>query len=178
MADLQPRAVSQRLEAALRAIPVVVLTGPRQVGKSSLVRSSMVLRDHLLLDLDDPALRIDAERDPAAFVRRSPLVAIDEVQRAPELLLAVKMAVDEERQATRGRFVLTGSANLLAMRQLADSLAGRATYLVMSPMTRRELLGLGSPGIWARFWDTALRGRARGPAPARGGEVDCAPPFR
>ena len=154
MQPLLPRAASRRLDALLRAMPVVVVTGPRQVGKSSLVRDTPALADHQLIDLDDTQMRIAAERDPEDLVRRWPKVVIDEVQRVPELLLAVKAAADEERHATKGRFVLTGSANLLAMHQVADSLAGRAGYLPMAPMTRGELLGFGTTGRWHELWRT------------------------
>ena len=68
------------------------------------------------------------------------------MQRAPQLLLAAKRAVDRQRRA--GQFLLTGSANLLLMHQVSETLAGRATYLTLWPMTRREQLGLGRAGIW------------------------------
>lgn len=153
---LLPRAASRRLDAVLRAMPVAVVTGPRQVGKSSLVRDTPSLAGHRLIDLDDTQTRIAAERDPEDLVRRWPRVVIDEVQRVPGLLLSVKAAVDAERHATKGRFVLTGSANLLAMHQVADSLAGRAGYLRMGPMTRGELLGFGTAGRWSDLWDTTF----------------------
>jgi predicted AAA+ superfamily ATPase len=154
MQPLVPRAAARRLATLLRAMPVVVVTGPRQVGKSSLVRDTPSLAGHQLIDLDDMSTRSAAERDPEDLVRRWPRIIIDEVQRVPDLLLAVKAAADAERHATKGRFVLTGSANLLAMHQVADSLAGRAGYLEMAPMTRAELLGFGTTGTWSDFWDT------------------------
>ena len=73
-------------------------------------------------------------------------VTLDEVQREPDLLRAVKRAIDRDR--TPGRFLLTGSANLLLMRQVSESLAGRASYLTLWPMTRREQRGLGRCGRW------------------------------
>jgi hypothetical protein len=78
-------------------------------------------------------------------------MVLDEVQRAPDLLLAVKRAVDRDRQP--GRFVLTGSANLLLMRSVSESLAGRAAYLTLWPMTRRERLGQGRAGLWSELLD-------------------------
>jgi predicted AAA+ superfamily ATPase len=154
MADLLPRAAAVELDALLRVFPVTVVTGPRQTGKSTLVRATPSLADYALFDLDDPLVRSAAVRDPQAFVRRHPRMIVYEVQRVPELLLAAKREVDEEFQRTRGRFVLTGSANLLIMRQVADTLAGRAGYLALQPMTRRELLGFGQTGGWSRFFDT------------------------
>ena len=73
-------------------------------------------------------------------------MTLDEVQREPDLLHAVKRAIDQQRQP--GKFLITGSANLLLMRQVSESLAGRASYLTLWPMTRREQLGLGRGGIW------------------------------
>jgi len=94
-------------------------------------------------DLDVLEQAIDAPDD---LVARAERLTLDEVQRAPQLLLAVKRAVDRQRRA--GWFLLTGSANLLLMHQVSETLAGRATYLTLWPMTRREQLGLGRAGIW------------------------------
>ena len=87
-----------------------------------------------------------ARRDPEALVGGSQPVTIDEVQREPDLLHAVKLAIDRQRQP--GQFLLTGSANLLLMRQVSESLAGRASYMTLWPMTRREQQGLGRGGLW------------------------------
>lgn len=154
MSDLLPRAAAAELAGLLNTFPVAIVTGARQAGKSSLVRATPSLKDYALFSLDDPLVRANILKDLRMFVRQHPRMIIDEVQRIPDLLLAVKMEVDEEFQRTRGRFVLTGSANLLMMRQVADSLAGRAGYLALQPMTRRELLGFGSTGLWSRFFDT------------------------
>ena len=87
-----------------------------------------------------------ARRDPEVLVGGRGAVTLDEVQREPDLLRAVKRAIDRDR--TPGRFLLTGSANLLLMRQVSESLAGRASYLTLWPMTRREQQGLGQCGRW------------------------------
>ena len=92
-----------------------------------------------------------ARRDPEALLGGSQPVTLDEVQREPQLLHAVKRAIDRQRQP--GKFLLTGSANLLLMRQVSESLAGRASYLTLWPMTRREQLGLGRGGIWDELLD-------------------------
>lgn len=117
------------------------------------MRATPDLASYPVFNLDDPLVRAEALKDLRAFVTQAPRIVIDEVQRIPDLMLVIKMVVDEELQRTRGRFVLTGSANLLMMRQVADSLAGRAAYLALQPMTRRELLGFGSTGTWSRFFD-------------------------
>ena len=80
-------------------------------------------------------------------------MAIDEIQRVPELMIAVKAAVDREQQETPGRFILTGSANLLLMKQVSESLAGRAAYVTLEPMTRRELRGEAATASWNHFFD-------------------------
>jgi predicted AAA+ superfamily ATPase len=132
-------------------MPVVVVTGARQAGKTTLVREVARDSDRLYLTLDDLDVLEQAERSPGDLVGRSDRVTIDEVQRAPQLLHSVKQAVDKNR--ARGRFLLTGSANLLLMRRVAESLAGRATYLTLWPLTRREQLGMGSAGIWSDLLD-------------------------
>lgn len=129
-------------------MPAVVVTGARQTGKSTLARD-LVGSDRRWLTLDDLDLLEEVTQDPAIVTRGEAPVTIDEVQRAPDLLPAVKRAIDEDRR--NGRFLLTGSANLLMMEGVSESLAGRATYLVLRPMTVREQRGLGSCGIWERL---------------------------
>ena len=143
-----PRVASGLLERALAASPVVVLMGARQTGKSTLAQSEPFLENRLYLTLDDLEVRERARMAAGDLVRSAPRLILDEVQREPDLLLAVKRAVDENRPRRNGRFILTGSANLLLMHRVSESLAGRATYVNLWPLTRRERLGLGVPGIW------------------------------
>ena len=131
--------------------PVVILMGARQTGKSTLVRSEPFLEDRPYVTLDDLSARERATTLPEDFVRSAPSMVIDEVQRVPELLLAVKSAVDEERTRKTGRFVLTGSANLLLMRRVSETLAGRASYVNLWPLTRRERLGFARTGLWGEL---------------------------
>lgn len=140
------------LETALRSFPVVVVTGSRQTGKSTLVRSLGEAEPRPYLTLDNLEVLERARQQPDALVRNSGRMTLDEVQRSPDLLLAVKRAVDEERAP--GRFLLTGSANLLLMQKISETLAGRAAYLTLWPLTRREQLGLGQAGAWARLFAT------------------------
>lgn len=107
-----PRALAQVLEPALRSFPVVVVTGSRQTGKSTMVRALEEPRPRLYLTLDSLETLERARRQPDALVRNAERMTVDEVQRSPDLLLAVKRAVDERR--VPGRFLLTGSANLAA----------------------------------------------------------------
>ncbi len=146
-----PRAAASAVRAALRAAPVVVVLGARQTGKTTLVRSLPQLATRTYLTLDDFDLRTQASTDPEAVVARAPTMVIDEVQRARDLLIAVKRSVDRDRPRRPGRFVLTGSANLLMMRRIGETLAGRASYVTLWPFTRRERLGLGHTGIWSEL---------------------------
>jgi predicted AAA+ superfamily ATPase len=141
-----PRHAVDALEQDIRVMPVVIVTGARQTGKSTLVRRLLGGMERLYLTLDDLDVLEQAGDAPDALVSRAARLTLDAVQRAPDVLLSVKRAVDHERRA--GRFLLTGSANLLLMRRVSDTLAGRASYLTLWPMTRREQLGLGRCGLW------------------------------
>ena len=128
---------------------MAVLTGARQTGKSTLARMDPVGTDRSYFTLDDFSVLEQAQRAPEALAGRGVKITLDEVQRVPHLLIAVKRLVDEDR--TAGRFLLTGSANLLLMKEVGETLAGRASYLTLRPMTRREQNGLGRPGPWTEL---------------------------
>lgn len=140
-----PRLIQDSLEECLSVMPAVVVTGARQTGKSTLA-SELTSGRRVFLSLDDLDLLDRARRDPESLLRGSQPVTLDEVQREPRLLSAVKREIDRRRRP--GRFLLTGSANLLLMRKVSESLAGRAGYLTLHPMTVRERRGLGRAGIW------------------------------
>lgn len=133
------RDISGQVAAALKALPVVVLTGPRQVGKTTLLQEDARFKGRRYASLDDLTVWNRARNDPDALLAGDDDLIIDEAQRAPELFPAIKRAVDRNRR--NGRFLLSGSANLLLMKSISESLAGRAVYLNMGPMTRRELKG-------------------------------------
>jgi uncharacterized protein len=160
--DPVPRLLQRPLAAALDVMPAVVVTGARQTGKSTLVNELTPGR-RLYLTLDDLDVAEQAAVAPDDLVARAATLTLDEVQRDPRVLRAVKRAIDRRR--IRGQFLLTGSANLLLMRTVSESLAGRATYLTLWPMTRREQLGMGRAGIWDELlaapddeWDEVVRG--------------------
>jgi predicted AAA+ superfamily ATPase len=140
-----PRFAAGALAARLRVMPAVVVTGARQTGKSTLSVEFTPgrRRYHSLDDLDVQDL---ARRDPAALLDGEQPVTLDEIQREPALLSAVKRAIDKKRAP--GRFLLTGSANLAMVSGVSESLAGRASYLTLWPMTRREQKGEGRCGLW------------------------------
>lgn len=147
-----PRLAASSLEDRLRVMPAVVLTGARQTGKSTLAQQLTPGSRRRFLSLDDLDAADAARRDPEALLGGVQPVTLDEVQRVPDLLHAVKRAIDRERQP--GRFLLTGSANLLLMHRVSESLAGRASYVTLWPMTQREQRGLGRGGVWEELLET------------------------
>src|SRR3990172_5046277 len=145
MTPTYPRGVAPALAERLRAMPAVVLTGARQTGKSTLAQE-LAPGPRRYLSLDELDVLDAAQHDPEAIVGGPGPVTLDEIQREPELLRAVKRAIDRQRKP--GRFLLRGSANLLLAHRVSESLAGRASYLTLWPMTRREQSGLGRCGLW------------------------------
>ncbi len=135
---LYPRLIRPRIVAALSDTPVVLLAGPRQAGKTTLVRQ-LAGPERRYLTLDDEMTLLVAREDPVGLVRGLDRAVIDEVQRAPQLLLAIKKSVDADRRP--GRFLLTGSANLMVMPAVADSLAGRMETLTLLPLAQSEIRG-------------------------------------
>ncbi|HUP23106.1 MAG TPA: ATP-binding protein [Thermoanaerobaculia bacterium] len=150
-----PRLVTHSLAERLGVMPAVVLTGARQTGKSTLAQD-LAPGERRLYSLDDLDVLDAARRDPETLVGGAQPVTLDEVQREPALLRAVKRAIDRRRRA--GQFLLTGSANLLLMRGVSESLAGRASYLTLWPMTRREQRGEGRCGLWEELIATPDEG--------------------
>jgi uncharacterized protein len=139
LADSPPTLFPRHLDAPVREslldTPAVLVNGPRQCGKTTLVRQYAA--DMAYFSLDDPALLAAVRADPLGFARQLDRAIIDEVQRAPELLLALKLVIDQDRRP--GRFLLTGSANLMALPQIADSLAGRIEVHTLLPLSQSEL---------------------------------------
>lgn len=119
-------------------MPVVVLGGPRQSGKSTLLKHDENLKNWRYVTLDDATVLAALKRDPEGMLGDGPVI-VDEAQRAPELFPVIKRKVDADRRP--GRFVLSGSANFLLMRAVSELLAGRALHLHMGPFTRAELAG-------------------------------------
>lgn len=140
MADsaMYPRFADSLLEAALADTPVVLVHGPRQCGKTTLARRVGDRRRYAYLTFDDDTHLAAATADPAGFVAALPgRIVLDEVQRVPQLFLALKASIDRDRQP--GRFILTGSSNVLLLPKLADSLAGRMEILRLHPLAQCEL---------------------------------------
>ena len=138
MKNLIKRIHAHLLERYLRKFPVVVVLGARQVGKTTLARK-LIRGKRKFITFDDEGMIMTARDDLRAFVGQKGRLTIDEVQKLPEILSAIKMDVDEAR--VPGRFLLTGSANLLMLPKIRESLAGRAAYLEIEPLTIFESRG-------------------------------------
>ncbi|MBV9314477.1 MAG: AAA family ATPase [Pseudonocardia sp.] len=136
-----PRFVRASAQEALTDTRVVGVVGPRQAGKSTLVLDIIAGTPNArYVSLDDIATRTAALADPAGFVAGRPgLLAIDEVQRVPDLLLAIKASVDRDQRP--GRFLLTGSSQLSANRGVAETLTGRIERMTLWPFSQDELAG-------------------------------------
>jgi predicted AAA+ superfamily ATPase len=152
---LYPRYAQDRITVAMADTPVVMVNGPRQCGKTTLVRG-LETGGRRYFTLDDEAVRASARADPVGFTRELDVATIDEVQRAPDLLRAIKRSVDEDRRP--GRFLLTGSANILAMPTIAESLAGRMEVVTLLPLSQAEIRR-----VKADFIEDAFAGKIRQP---------------
>jgi uncharacterized protein len=129
------RWITPQIKAAVKSFPVVVITGARQVGKSTLLRHEF--EDFKYVSLDDFSTLQQARTDPASLWIDSNRVIIDEAQKAPELFASIKSTVDASRREKR--FILSGSSNILLMKRISETLAGRAVYFEMYPMTFSEM---------------------------------------
>ncbi|NHN35743.1 ATP-binding protein [Pseudomaricurvus alcaniphilus] len=141
---MYPRYSEHNVKEALSDTPVVFIMGPRQVGKTTLVKTLITetgADNWTFITLDDQAQFEIARADPVGFIRNLPStrIALDEVQRLPELFISIKQAVDEQR--TPGRFLLTGSANALLLPRLSDSLAGRMESVRLMTLSECEIHG-------------------------------------
>ena len=147
------RFVELRVEEALLDTPVVLIVGPRRAGKTTLAQK-MRGEGRTYLTLDDQTVLDAARSDPVGFIRGLDRTIVDEIQRAPELMLAIKKTVDKDYRP--GRFLLIGSANLMTLPRVADSLAGRMETIKMFPLARAEIEGK-TPTFLERLFTGSLQ---------------------
>ena len=141
--EFYPRFIQGRLREALEDSPVVLIQGPRQCGKTTLAQTACA--SHAYFSFDDDAIREGAIADPIGFVANLPeRVVLDEAQRVPSLFTTLKLEVDRRRAP--GRFVLTGSTNVLAVPAIQDSLAGRLEAVRLHPLAQCEIQDRGASG--------------------------------
>lgn len=134
------RQASEKVKTLARQFKAIAITGPRQSGKTTLAR--LCFPDKAYVSLENPATRTFALEDPQGFLKQYPEGAIlDEIQRAPELLSYLQQILDESGE--KGKFILTGSNNLLLLEKITQTLAGRVAYLELLPFSISELKGAG-----------------------------------
>lgn len=150
-----PRFIQNRLNEALADTPVVLIHGPRQSGKTTLAQHVGREKGYAYYSFDDVGAQEAAADDPVGFVAGLPeRVILDEIQRVPTLFSTIKLAVDRER--TPGRFILTGSTNILTIPRASDSLAGRIEIIQLHPLSRCEIFGRRSRFIEDLFSGTPI----------------------
>ena len=155
-----PRLLRPRIEESLADSPVVLIHGPRQCGKTTLARLVGNEKGFAYFTFDDDVQRAAAQADPVGYVADLPdRTVLDEVQRVPELFTSLKATVDARREP--GRFILTGSANVLLVPKLADSLAGRMEILRLYPLTQAELIG-GATNFLSILFGTGFKAGSSG----------------
>lgn len=140
MTAYKSREITDTLEESLENMPVVVLSGMRQTGKSTLLLNQPQFKKRRYISFDDFNTLEAARSNPEELLSGDEPITIDEAQKHPEILNVIKKEVDRNRKP--GRFLLSGSANFLLLKKVSESLAGRAVYITLHPFTRREMLGL------------------------------------
>jgi len=138
------RWLAEKLKKSLKVSSVLILTGARQTGKTTLLMNEPIFKTYKYFSLDDLDVLAQAQKDPSPIISSARNIIIDEAQRLPKLLHSIKQAVDFDREKER-RFVLSGSANLLLLKSISETLAGRATYHTLFPFTYSEYQGGQKP---------------------------------
>jgi predicted AAA+ superfamily ATPase len=170
MTDYHPRDITQAVDKALENMPVVVVTGMRQTGKTTFLCSQPALSDREYVSFDDFAQLEAAKSDPDGFINRDQPLTIDEAHKCPEIFGAIKRAVDKRR--IPGQFLLSGSANFSILKNITESLAGRSVYLPIHPFNRREVHRQTTPGPFIKdFFKNPAAGYKSAGKPVRPEEV-------
>ena len=144
------RWIAQRLSASLDFAKVIVLTGARQTGKTTLLKNESIFNDYKYFTLDDFDVLAQIEKDPFEILLSGEKVIIDEAQKSPKIMVAIKKIIDENVKTS---FVLSGSANLLLMKSVTESLAGRASYNILYPFVPAEWDGKYVPHWFIKLFD-------------------------
>jgi predicted AAA+ superfamily ATPase len=156
--------------AALRSMPVVVITGLRQSGKTTFLQHEFPPEKRRFITFDDFAQLSAAKADPDRFVSTDEELTIDEAHKCPEIFTAIKRVVDRKRRP--GQFLLSGSANFMLLRGITESLAGRSVYFEMRPFTRREISQrVAEPSFLERFLEEQTLPGRRKFKPIKPGEI-------
>jgi len=164
MTDYFERDISPAVLEALKDMPVVVITGMRQTGKTTFLQKQTGLEQRRFVTFDDFAQLEAAKLDPDGFVSSKEPLTIDEAHKCPEILMAIKKAVDKERKP--GQFLLSGSANLSLLRSITESLAGRSVHFAMRPFSRREIFRkIEKEPFLKRFFDSQEIVKTKAPEP-------------
>lgn len=152
---MKPRALANIILKAAKTFPAVVLTGPRQSGKTTLLKT-LFKKTHRFVSLEDPDIKMRAQTDPRSFLEiNSPPVVLDEIQYVPELLSYIKTKIDTNRKP--GQWLFTGSQNFVLMRGVSQSLAGRAAVLSLLPFSCAERNNRGDKTREITLWLKNLR---------------------
>jgi hypothetical protein len=147
---MKPRALSRVIQRAIKTFPAVVVTGPRQSGKTTLLKT-LFSGTHKFVSLENPDIRMRAKEDPLQFLDQyEPPVIIDEIQYAPDLLSYIKTRIDEKRKP--GQWLFTGSQNFVLMQGINQSLAGRVAVLTLAPFSFAERVGKGDTTLAIDVW--------------------------
>lgn len=147
---MKPRALARTILKALKSFPAIVVTGPRQSGKTTLLKM-LFSKTHRFVTLEDPDIRIRAREDPLHFLEQyRPPVIIDEIQYVPELLSYIKTKIDQNRKP--GQWLFTGSQNFVLMQGISQSLAGRVAVLSLLPFSFSERIGQGGRAKGIEDW--------------------------
>lgn len=147
---MKPRMLARTILKAMKSFPAIVVTGPRQSGKTTLLKM-LFSKTHRFVTLEDPDVRIRAKEDPLHFLEQyEPPVIIDEIQYVPELLSYIKTRIDQRRKP--GQWLFTGSQNFILMQGISQSLAGRAAVLSLLPFSFLERIGQGEISREVATW--------------------------
>lgn len=148
--EFKERILTHSITRAMKTFPAIVMTGPRQSGKTTLLKK-MFSSSHRMVNLEDPDIRIRAKEDPRGFLYQyRPPVMIDEIQYVPELLSYVKTQIDDDRRP--GQWLITGSQSFVLMAKVNQTLAGRAAVLSLLPFTVSERINNASRALNVSTW--------------------------